>query len=71
MQKRVCSITARAAPTATTHALDLLILFQLLARHAADARAVEVGLFGLDAAEAAELKHKYVRMWLQKGRDMV
>jgi hypothetical protein len=53
-------ITARTASAATADALDFLILFQLLSRHAADACAVEVGLLGLDAAQAAKL--------LQKGK---
>lgn len=48
-------IIARTASAATTDALDFLILLQLLPWHAADACAVEVGLLGLDAAQAAEL----------------
>jgi hypothetical protein len=48
-------ITARASPTPTAHALDILLLLQLRLGDAADARCAEVGFFGLDAAEAAEL----------------
>jgi hypothetical protein len=33
-----------------------MFLLQLVLGHAADTRAVEVGLFGLDAAETAELE---------------
>ncbi len=49
------SVSGRAAPTAAVDALDRLLLRQLRLGHAADARAAEVCLFGLDAAEAAEL----------------
>ena len=56
-------IVARTASAPTADALDFLILLQLLPRHAADARAVEVGLLGLDAAQAAELS-KYERQQL-------
>ena len=48
-------IIARAASAPATDALDFLILLQLLPRHAADARAVEVGFLGLNAAQAAKL----------------
>ena len=48
-------IAARAASAPTANALNLLVLLQLLSRHAADACAVEVGLLGLDAAQAAKL----------------
>ena len=51
-------IVARTASAPTADALDLLILLQLLPRHAANACAVEVGLLGLDASEAAELDEK-------------
>lgn len=50
------SITTSTPPTPAAHALDLLVLLQLLPRHAADARAVEVGLFGLDASQTAQLR---------------
>jgi hypothetical protein len=45
------SIITRTSSAPTADTLDLLVLFQLFARHAADAGAVEIGLFGLDAAE--------------------
>ena len=45
-----CSVAARAPSASTANALDLLILLQLRPWHAADAGAVEVGLFGLYAA---------------------
>lgn len=48
-------VTARTAPTPTTNALNRLLLFQLRLGHAADAGGIEVCLFGLDAAETAEL----------------
>lgn len=48
-------VTTRTAPTPTTNALNCLLLFQLRLGHAADAGGIEVCLFGLDAAETAEL----------------
>jgi len=49
------SVRAAAAPAPAAHALDRLVLLQLRLGHAADARGVEVGLLGLDAAQAAQL----------------
>lgn len=49
-------VTAGTAPTPTTNALNRLLLFQLRLGHAADAGGIEVCLFGLDAAETAELE---------------
>lgn len=48
-------ITTRTTPTSTTHALNRLLFFQLRLWYAADAGGVEICLFGLDAAETAEL----------------
>lgn len=49
-------LVAGCAPSAAaTDALHIAILFQLSSRHSADTRAVEVCLFRLDAAQAAEL----------------
>jgi hypothetical protein len=53
-----CLVIARAAPAPTADALDLLVLLQLFSGHAADACAVEVGLLGLDASQAAQLLEK-------------
>ena len=53
-------VIARAAPAPTADALDLLILLQLFSGHAADACAVEVGLLGLNAAQAAELSKETI-----------
>ena len=55
-----CLIIARTAAAPTADAFNLLILFQLLPRHAADACAVEVGLLGLNAAQAAELSKETI-----------
>ena len=49
------SITARTPPTPATHALDAFALLQLRLGHPTYARRVEVGLLGLDAAQAAQL----------------
>lgn len=49
------SVTARASPASTAHTLDRVFLFELGFRHTTDARGVEIRLFGLNAAEAAEL----------------
>lgn len=51
---RLIATGAASAPAA--HALDLLILFQLLARHAANARAIEIGLLCLDTPQTAKLR---------------
>jgi hypothetical protein len=51
-------VTARTASAPTADALDFLILLQLLSGHAADACAVEIGLLGLDAAQATKLLRK-------------
>ena len=48
-------ITTRTASASTADAFDFLILLQLLSRYATDARAIEVGLLSLDAAQAAKL----------------
>lgn len=48
-------ITARTASAPTADTLNLLILLQLLPRDTADACAVEVGLLGLNATQAAKL----------------
>jgi hypothetical protein len=48
-------ITTSTTPTPTAHALNLLVLLQLLARHAADTRAIEVRLLRLNAPQAAQL----------------
>jgi hypothetical protein len=48
-------VVARTAPAPTADALNLLVLLQLFSGHAADACAVEVGLLGLDASQAAQL----------------
>ncbi len=45
-------ITRGTASTATTDALDRLILLELRLGHAADTGGAEVGLLGLDATEA-------------------
>lgn len=49
------SVATGTPTTPAAHALDLLILLQLLARHSTDACAVEVGLLGLDAAKTTQL----------------
>lgn len=49
------SITASASSASTIHALNDLVFLELLSGHTTDASAVEVGLLGLDASEAAEL----------------
>ena len=51
-------IAAGAASAPAAHALDFLILFQLLARHAANACAIEIGLLCLDTPQTAKLRHK-------------
>jgi hypothetical protein len=58
------SITARAASAPTAHALDLLVRLELFSRHTADTGAVEVRLFGLDAAETTKLyrRSQYICM---------
>ena len=48
-------MSAGAAPTAAMDALHDLALLQLVLGHAADAVGGEVGVSGLDAAEAAEV----------------
>ena len=65
-------ITTTATPTPTTHTLDLLILLQLRSRHTADARAIEIGLLGLDAAEAAQLtsRHSSAHSHFQKAQTV-
>jgi hypothetical protein len=55
-----CLVVARTASAATTNALNFLILLQLPPRHTADACAVEVGLLGLNAAQAAELSRETI-----------
>ena len=52
------SITASASSASTIHALNDLVFLELLSGHTTDASAVEVGLLGLDASEAAELDEK-------------
>lgn len=47
------SVTACAASTSTTDALDCVFFLELFLRDATDASAVEIGLLGLDAAETA------------------
>jgi hypothetical protein len=50
------SLVARRTPAApAADALDRMVFLQLLPRHPADARAVEVGRLGLDALQTAEL----------------
>lgn len=56
------SVATRAPSAPATDALNLLVLLQLLSRHATDARAVEVRLFRLDAAQAAELHFQVSRL---------
>ena len=56
MQRSCRSVAASASSTSAVDALNDLILLELLARHAADTSAVEVGLLGLDASETAELE---------------
>lgn len=50
-----CLIAARTASAPTADALNFLVLLQLLPRDAADACTIEVGLLGLNAAQAAKL----------------
>ena len=49
------SIAGGAAPAPTVDALDILVVFQLGPRDATDACGLEVRLFGLYAAETAQL----------------
>ena len=49
------SVTARAATAPAAHTLHLLILLQLLSRHTADTRRVEIRLLRLNTAQAAKL----------------
>jgi hypothetical protein len=48
-----------------------LILLELLARHATDASAVEVGFLGLDAAETAELEESSQHLRGKENRERV
>ncbi len=52
------SIITGTSAASTAHARNLLILLQLLARHPANARAVEVGLLGLDAPQTTQLNYQ-------------
>lgn len=51
-------VATGAASASAADALDLLVLLQLLPGHAANARAVEVRLLGLNAPQAAQLKRR-------------
>jgi len=52
---RRCSVTRRAASTSAANTFDGLVFFEVLAGYSANARGVEIGFLGLNAAEAAEL----------------
>jgi hypothetical protein len=49
-------VATGATSAATADTLDLLIFAEFLFWHTANARAVEVGLLGLNATQAAELE---------------
>jgi hypothetical protein len=66
MRWSCCLVTASTSAASAVDALDDLVLLELLARHATDACAVEVGLLGLDASETAELEESSQRL---EGRE--
>jgi hypothetical protein len=49
-------VAGRAASATAAHALDRMFFLQLVLGYTADACGVEIRLFGLDTAKAAQLK---------------
>ena len=67
MRKPCRLVAASTSSASAVDALNDLVLLELLARHATDTGAVEVGLLGLNAAKTAEL---LVALFLPLGDEV-